>query len=142
MEFKVSSPCPVSWDTMTGDHKIRFCGQCKLNVYNLAVMTREEVAETVRTTGGTLCGRLYVREDRMATLRDCPRGGFRKRLRRALMVTAILALAGFGWLLKTAGDQDRKVHPAWVQAVLKWIDPEPAPPRIILGKMVCPPPKK
>jgi len=137
MEFKVSSPCPVSWDGMTGDNKTRFCGQCRLNVYNLAEMSREEIASVVRQTGGRLCGRLYVRSDRMATVGDCPRGAFRKRVRRGLMVAAVLVLAGFGGLLKSAGNQDRRVHPVWVQNVLNWIDPEPQP-KFMLGKMVCP----
>src|SRR5688500_10346242 len=100
MEFKLSSPCPVSWESMIGGNKSRYCGQCRLNVYNLVEMSREEVAEVVRSAGGRFCGRMYVRPDRTATLRDCPRGGFRKRLRRALMVTAVLALAGFAWMLK------------------------------------------
>lgn len=137
MEFKVSSPCPVSWDSMSGDHKIRFCGQCRLNVYNLAEMSRDEIAGVVRKTGGRLCGRLYVRSDRRATVRDCPRGSFRKGMRRGAMVAAVLALGAFGWFLKSAGNQDRRVHPVWVQTVLNWIDPEPAP-RELLGKMVCP----
>ena len=138
MEFKVSSPCPASWDRMTGDNMIRFCGQCKLNVYNLAEMSREEVAAVVRKTGGQLCGRIYVRADRMATVGDCPRGAMRKRVRRGVMVAAILVIAGFGWLLKSVGNQDRRVHPEWVQTVLKWIDPEPAPREILMGKMACP----
>ena len=123
---------------MTGDHKIRFCAECKLNVYNLAEMDREEVAAIVRKTGGQLCGRLYVRADRRATVRDCPRGSMRKRVRRGLMVAGILLIAGFGWLLKSVGNQDRSVHPAWVQTVLNWIDPEPARRDFIMGKMVCP----
>jgi hypothetical protein len=123
---------------MTGDNKVRFCGRCKLNVYNLPEMSREEVAAIVRQTGGQFCGRLYVRADRMATVRDCPRGAMRKRVRRGVMVAAVLLIAGFGWLLKSVGNQDRSVHPVWVQTVLKWIDPEPAPREILMGKMVCP----
>jgi hypothetical protein len=138
MEFKVSSPCPASWDQMAGDHKIRTCGECKLNVYNLAEMSREEVDAVVRKTGGQLCGRLYVRDDRMATVRDCPRGAFRKRVRRGIMVAAVLAIAAFGWFLKSAGNQNRSAHPAWVQTVLHWIDPEPAP-KYMLGRMKCTP---
>ena len=138
MEFKVSSPCPASWDRMAGDNKIRFCGQCKLNVYNLAEMSREEVTAIVRQTGGRLCGRIYVRADRMATVSDCPRGAMRKRVRRGVVVAALLLITGFGWLLKSVGNQDRTIHPAWVQTVLKWIDPEPAPREYLVGKMVCP----
>ena len=136
MEFKVASPCPASWDQMAGDHKIRYCGQCRLNVYNLAEMSREEVAAVVRKTDGRLCGRLYVRADRMATLRDCPRGAFRKRVQRGIMVAAVLMIAGFGWFLKSAGNQDRSVHPAWVQKVLNWIDPEPSR-QYEMGRIRC-----
>ena len=137
MEFKVSSPCPASWDRMAGDRKVRYCGQCKLSVYNLAEMSREEVAAIVRKTDGRLCGRLYVRTDRMATLRDCPRGAFRKRVRRGMMVAAVLVLGGFGWLLKSAGNQNRSVHPVWVQNALDWIDPEVARPKFVLGEVEC-----
>jgi hypothetical protein len=136
MEWKVSSPCPTSWDRMAGDDKVRFCGRCRLNVYNLAEMSREEIAAIVRKTGGRLCGRLYVRADKMGTLRDCPRGAFRKRVRRALMVAGVLVLAGCAWLLKAAGNQDRRVHPVWVQTVLNWIDPEPER-QFMLGKIKC-----
>lgn len=140
MELKVSSPCPASWDAMPGDQRVRFCGQCRLNVYNLAEMSPEEIARVVRKSGGRLCGRLYVREDRTATLRDCPRGGFRKRVRRGAMVAAVLFLAAFAWLLKAAGNRDRSIHPVWVQNVLEWIDPTPTPRTFVLGEIVCPPP--
>jgi hypothetical protein len=38
----VASPCPVAWDDMTGNDRVRFCSQCKLNVYNISAMTRSE----------------------------------------------------------------------------------------------------
>jgi hypothetical protein len=34
--IEIASPCTVEWDSMTGDDRSRFCGQCKLNVYNIA----------------------------------------------------------------------------------------------------------
>lgn len=139
MELKVSSPCPVTWDSLPGTDRVRFCGQCRLNVYNLAVMTPREVESLVRKTKGRLCGQLYVRNDRTATVRDCPRGTLRKKVRHAWTAAAVLLLAGFAWALKSAGDRDRSVHPVWVQTVLEWVDPDPPPPMKMLGE-ICPVP--
>ena len=38
--IKVASPCSADWEGMVGNNRQRFCGQCKLNVYNLSGMTR------------------------------------------------------------------------------------------------------
>src|SRR4051794_34167957 len=39
---RIASPCTASWDAMTGDDQVRFCGQCEKNVYNLSGMARED----------------------------------------------------------------------------------------------------
>src|SRR5690348_11198318 len=43
--IQIASPCEASWDAMNGDDRVRFCGLCEKNVYNLSAMTRDE-AET------------------------------------------------------------------------------------------------
>ena len=45
MDLQISSPCPLSWENLVGDNRVRYCGQCKLNVYNLAEMSPEEVEQ-------------------------------------------------------------------------------------------------
>src|SRR5688572_18403137 len=100
MELRISSPCPKTWESLAGNDRIRYCGDCKLNVYNLAAMSREEVARIVRKTQGRLCGTLYVRPDRTATIRDCSKGALRKKIRRAWAVAGVLLLAAFAWCLK------------------------------------------
>ena len=40
----IETPCSVSWDSMTGDDKVRLCSQCNLNVHNLSNMSDEEAA--------------------------------------------------------------------------------------------------
>src|SRR6185503_17057498 len=106
MELKVSSPCPVSWDSLAGDDRIRYCGKCRLNVYNLAVMSRGEVEEIVRKTEGRLCGRLYTRGDQTATVRDCPRSVLRRRIRAALTVAIPLLLGATTWFCWTSEGPD------------------------------------
>jgi hypothetical protein len=38
----VASPCPMNWNDMIGDDRMRFCNQCNLNVYNISAMTKAE----------------------------------------------------------------------------------------------------
>lgn len=30
--IRIAAPCKADWNAMTGDERVRFCGQCKLNV--------------------------------------------------------------------------------------------------------------
>jgi hypothetical protein len=140
MNLKVSSPCPESWDRMAGNERVRYCGRCNLNVYNLAIMSRQEIEALVRKTGGQLCGRLYMRGDRTATLRDCAGGARRQWTRRAVAVGVLLVLAAVSWMLRQIDTSDRSMHPPLIRKVLNWIDPEPEKRTIIMGKMACPVP--
>jgi len=139
MQLKISTPCPVSWDSLVGNDRIRACAQCGLNVYNLAAMSPSELEQVVRKTEGRLCGRLYVREDRTATASECPRAVVRKRIRAALAVAAALLIGGLAWGLASVEKPRRTLYPAWVQSVLEWIDPTPK--QYLMGKVSCPPPK-
>src|SRR4051794_35729115 len=38
----IASPCTASWDSMIGDERVRFCGSCQKNVYNLSAMVSDE----------------------------------------------------------------------------------------------------
>ena len=128
----------MSWDRMPGTDLIRYCSQCRLNVYNMAVMSREEVAALVRNTPGRLCARIYMRADGKATLQDCARGRERRNVRRVLALVGLLLLGSLGWILRVAGDRDRSVHPQWVRDVIEWVDPQPRG-GMIVGQL-CPPP--
>ncbi len=71
----VASPCPASWEAMSGDDKVRFCGECKLNVYNLSEMSKTEAEKLLRNhEGDRLCIRLYLRADGTIITQDCPVG--------------------------------------------------------------------
>src|SRR5215467_15227721 len=72
--IQVAAPCPMSWEKMTGDDRVRHCQECKLNVYNLSDMTRREAENLIANREGRLCVRFYRRADGTILTRDCPRG--------------------------------------------------------------------
>lgn len=98
---RVASPCNVSWDAMKGDDRVRFCGQCEKNVFNLSSMTRDEAEALIIATQGKICVRMYKRSDGTVLTQDCPDGvrrARRKRLAAALVGgAAMMAAAGFAW---------------------------------------------
>ena len=99
---RVASPCPANWDEMVGDERKRFCGQCKLNVYNLSGMPRDEAENLLLNAEGRLCVRFYRRADGTVLTQDCPVGW--KALKRKVSRTATAAFSfvvglfgGFGF---------------------------------------------
>ncbi|HEY9790878.1 MAG TPA: hypothetical protein V6D22_10795 [Candidatus Obscuribacterales bacterium] len=79
-DIRVARPCPADWDKMTGDERVRFCGQCKLNVYNISDMTTEEAEQLIIEKEGKLCVRMFRRKDGTLLNQDCPIGRLKKRL--------------------------------------------------------------
>lgn len=97
---KVASPCRARWSEMSGDHKVRFCSLCGLNVYNLSASRQAEAQELVREREGRLCVRFYRRSDGSVLTSDCPIGLRAARLRLARLagtMAALLAAAGGGF---------------------------------------------
>jgi hypothetical protein len=136
MDLRISSPCPMSWDNLQGDDRVRFCGKCSLHVYNLAEMSDEEVERLVLKTEGRLCGRLYLRGDRTATAVDCPESRIRRRARILLTAGTLLLLAATSWFFRTQVRPDRSGFPPLVREVLNFIDPE-SPALAPMG-IICP----
>jgi hypothetical protein len=102
-QIRVASPCNADWDTMKGDHQVRFCGQCQKNVYNLSGMARAHAERLVQETEGRLCVRFYRRADGTLLTADCPVGASKLRFRRATVaaVGAGLLLVGGFWASRT-----------------------------------------
>lgn len=90
--LKVASPCPADWDAMFGSERVRFCGECKLNVYNLSGMTRDEAESLIINTEGRLCVRFYRRRDGSILTQDCPVGWAKVKHRARLFTTAAASL--------------------------------------------------
>src|SRR5262245_42990031 len=86
-QITVAAPCPVSWDAMRGDDRVRYCGRCRQDVYNLSEMTAEEAVQLIEATQGRLCVQLFRRRDGTLITADCPVGWrwrFFKHLRRRM----------------------------------------------------------
>src|SRR5207253_1317447 len=94
--IRVASPCTAAWEAMEGDERVRFCGHCRKNVYNLSGMTRPQAEQLVQGSGD-LCVRYYRRFDGTILTADCPVGVRRLRFRRAAV-----AGAGVGILVVAA----------------------------------------
>jgi hypothetical protein len=93
----VASPCPASWDAMSGDERVRHCSACELNVYNLSDMTRAEAESLLLRHEGRLCVRFFRRADGKVITRDCPVGLRWAKRRFARLVAAVAALVGCLW---------------------------------------------
>jgi len=95
--IRVASSCAQDWNEMTGDERARFCGACKLNVYNLSGMSRREAENLIfQSEEGRLCVRFYRRADGSILTKDCPVGW--RAIRRNISKTA----AAFASLVFTA----------------------------------------
>ena len=90
----VASPCKVSWESMGGDERVRFCYRCSKHVYNLSAMTSEEAVSLVYEKEGELCARFYRRADGSVLTRDCPEGARTRSHRRLALAAAVTLAAG------------------------------------------------
>lgn len=72
--LKIASPCSADWEQMEGDDRIRFCGECKKNVFNLSAMSRRDAEALIEEKNGDMCARLYRRADGTVLTEDCPVG--------------------------------------------------------------------
>jgi hypothetical protein len=92
--IRIASPCSEEWDAMDGNGRVRHCAQCDKQVFNLSGMSRADAEVLVRERAGSICVRLYQREDGTVLTTDCPVGVRRRLTARALMSVATTALLG------------------------------------------------
>ncbi len=147
----VASPCSADWDSMVGDERVRHCGECKLNVYNLSAMSADEAAALVQAREGRMCIRLYKRADGTAITRDCPVGLRAVRIkaaRAAGRVAAAVALLVSGGLAAATGSREQRL-PKLVamrpfSTIRAWLVPgqvnQQQQGRIFAGEVCVPPP--
>ncbi len=94
--LRISSPCQASWAEMKGDDRVRFCGSCEKQVYDMSNYTRAEAEELVRSREG-VCVRMARRADGTVVTSDCPVGAEKKARRQK-----IAAVVGGGLLAASA----------------------------------------
>lgn len=92
--IKIAAPCPITWEQMKGDERVRFCHHCQLNVYNLSSLTKTEAEALLASSEGRSCARLYRRRDGTVLTSDCPVGVRALRRRVARTAAAVFALVG------------------------------------------------
>jgi hypothetical protein len=112
-QLDIASPCSATWEDMRplvdGDDRVRHCGLCDKNVYNLAGMTRREATALVADREGSICLRMYRRADGTVLTSDCPVGvraalvAAQRRARRELAWAAAATVAAVGALLAFLG---------------------------------------
>jgi len=90
--LKVASPCSQDWNAMLGSERKRYCGECKLNVYNLSGMSKIEAENLIMNSEGRLCVRFYKRADGTVLTQDCPVGWAKVKERTKKYVTAAASL--------------------------------------------------
>jgi hypothetical protein len=90
--LKVASPCSQDWNAMIGTDRKRYCGECKLNVFNLSGMSRAEAENLIMNAEGRLCVRFYQRADGSVLTEDCPVGWAKVKQRTKAYVTALASL--------------------------------------------------
>ena len=91
-QVQVAAPCKADWEQMIGSERMRFCGACNLNVYNLSGMTRSEAESLIARNEGRLCVRFYRRRDGSIITKDCP-VGLRAIQRRVSYLTKAIITA-------------------------------------------------
>ncbi len=97
-QVRVASPCSERWDDMNGDERVRHCGHCDKNVYDLSALTSKQAESLLQAHGASLCVRFYRRNDGTVMTSDCPVGRGKRRLRRgalAAVAASLLAAGGF-----------------------------------------------
>jgi hypothetical protein len=96
--IRIASPCSANWNAMQGNDRKRFCGDCKLNVYNLSGMTRYDAENLLRLSEGRLCVRYFQRPDGTIITQDCPVGWAKVKQR-----VSVFAAAAFSLILSLFG---------------------------------------
>ena len=136
--LKIASPCSANWDEMYGNERRRFCGDCKLNVYNLSGMTKYDAENLLAVSEGRICVRYFQRNDGTVLTADCPVGWARVKHRLSVCATAVFSmfLAILGGL--SAVSLFRKNVEAVRRVVLPFV-PSPESP-VVMGAIAMPSP--
>ena len=134
--IEIQTPCTVPWDSMYGDERIRHCGSCDKNVYNVAEFTRAQALELI-ARHEPVCLRIYRRPDGTVVTNDCWSRLRAARRRGMWAFLAMLVIVGWAQLaamfVGIAGLRRLISHPATGSSTVaplagKPVAPRPEPP--------------
>lgn len=91
--IRIASPCGADWNKMYGSERKRFCAECRLNVYNISEMTKDEAESLILRSEGRLCLRIFKRADGTVITQNCPVGWARVKRRMSLVYKGMAGLA-------------------------------------------------
>ena len=107
----VATPCTADWNAMPGDDRVRSCGDCGRNVYNIAALTRRQVYRLIEThEGKPPCLRIFRRPDGTIVMRRCLAGVHAAARSVWLHACAYAAMAAAFWTNVLLGRQ--LIHPS------------------------------
>ena len=127
-QLSIRNPCPMDWDRMSGDNRVRYWRGCGKHVYNLTAMSPGETASLISTVaeqGQKRCVRLCQRPDGTLFASGCqgaPDGAARPWQFTIRFLMAVIAGC------------------AAVLGLTRWLSPETKPPaaantRVITGDL-------
>ena len=93
--IEIPTPCSVPWDSMHGDQRVRHCGSCRKNVYNVAELTRAQALALIASRE-PVCLRIYRRPDGTVVTNDC--WSRLRAARRRGMSAFVAMLANIRWV--------------------------------------------
>lgn len=114
---------------MLGSDRIRYCPQCRLNVYNFSELAESEIQQLVAESTGRLCARFYQRADGTMLTKNCP-VGFRTVVFRASNLAAATLATMLSLAPKITSAKERQSSLSLVQiqsaendSILEVVDP-------------------
>lgn len=139
-QVRVASPCKANWDLMKGDDRVRHCGQCDHNVFNLSALSTQEAEALLLEREGRLCVRYFQRSDGTVMTADCPvgRSAVSVRLKSFAMAGVMFLLGGFAWAATIGREKEleemrgRLLQTEPIKTVVDFV----SPPKPIMGKMI------
>jgi hypothetical protein len=95
--LKIANPCPVLWENMCGDDRIRTCESCCQKVFNISSMTRNQARLLAHSNDGSVCVRINVSEEGIVSTLDSPepRKSSKFHLRKSIAILSALIFGMF-----------------------------------------------
>lgn len=129
---------------MEGTDAIRFCGECKKNVYHLSYMSNEQVEQLLARAGDPPCVRFYQRADGSVLLGDCPVGTQKSRRKRfaigavAAGTAMVLSAAGAAMYARGTKTKTEPKKPEPCEVIMGGVE-APTRPAELMGKVSAKP---